>query len=79
LNQTGQELLGSNGEYVLPHNHIITTPEGINYKIVKYLGQGTFGQVVKVVNLFTGSYHAVKIIKNKQEYTIQGIVEIKIL
>ena len=27
----------------------------------------------------TGSYHAVKIIKNKQEYTIQGLVEIKIL
>ena len=31
------------------------------------------------MNLMTGSEHAVKIIKNKQEYTIQGLVEIKIL
>lgn len=31
------------------------------------------------MNLDTGSLHAVKIIKNKPEYTIQGLVEIKIL
>jgi serine/threonine protein kinase len=46
---------------------------------VQYLGQGTFGQVVKVINMSTKTVHAMKIIKNKQEYTIQSLVEIKIL
>jgi len=35
--------------------------------------------VVKCINIKTGSAHAIKIIKNKEEYTIQGLVEIKIL
>jgi hypothetical protein len=35
--------------------------------------------VVKCLNLKTGTVHAIKIIKNKQEYTIQGLVEIKVL
>ena len=34
---------------------------------------------MKCINLQTGSEHAVKIIKNKTEYILQGIVEIKIL
>jgi serine/threonine protein kinase len=38
---------------------------GVQYKIVEYLGQGTFGQVVKCINLKTNTEHAVKIIKNK--------------
>lgn len=71
--------IGAGGEYVLKQNQIIVSPENAHYKIVQYLGQGTFGQVVKCVNLKTKSVHAMKIIKNKQEYTIQGLVEIKIL
>jgi len=63
----------------LSQNQVIDSPNGDRYKIVQYLGQGTFGQVVKCINLRSGSYHAIKIIKNKQEYTIQGLVEIKIL
>lgn len=35
--------------------------------------------MVKCLNLNKGTVHAIKIIKNKQEYTIQGLVEIKIL
>lgn len=71
--------LGNGGEYVLRQNQIITSPENVRYKIVQYLGQGTFGQVVKCINLETGSEHAVKIIKNKMEYILQGLVETKIL
>lgn len=35
--------LGSGGEYVLKENQYIISPENEKYKIVKYLGQGTFG------------------------------------
>lgn len=71
--------LGTGGEYVLRQNQIIISPENVKYKIVDYIGQGTFGQVVKCVNLQTQTEHAIKIIKNKSDYTIQGLVEIKIL
>lgn len=70
LTTTNEVELGSNGEYVLSQNQVIQSPDGVEYKIIQYLGQGTFGQVVKCVNLQTGSLHAVKIIKNKQDYTI---------
>jgi dual specificity protein kinase YAK1 len=49
---------------------MIESPDGAKYKIVQYLGQGTFGQVVKCINMKTNSVHAIKIIKNKEEYTI---------
>lgn len=69
--QTTDEVeLGSHGEYVLSQNQVIQSPNGTEYKIIQFLGQGTFGQVVKCVNVQTGSLHAVKIIKNKQDYTI---------
>lgn len=35
--------------------------------------------MVKCVNIKTNQYYAIKIIKNKLEYTIQGLIEIKIL
>lgn len=62
--------LGAGGEYVLRENQIIISPENVKYKIVQYLGQGTFGQVVKCINLRTGTQHAVKIIKNKPEFIL---------
>jgi hypothetical protein len=61
-----KEILGAGGEYVLRENQVLRSPEGVHYKIVGYLGQGTFGQVVRCINLRTGSQHAIKIIKNKQ-------------
>lgn len=66
-------------ELFLSQNQVIDSPDGDRYKIVQYLGEGTFGQVVKCLNMKTGKSHAIKIIKNKEEYTIQGLVEIKIL
>ena len=60
-------------------NQILHSPEGVRYKIVGYLGQGTFGQVVRCINQSTGSQHAIKIIKNKEQFILQGLMEAKIL
>jgi dual specificity protein kinase YAK1 len=43
------------------------------------LGQGTFGQVVKCMNLSTGAEVAVKVVKNKPAYSKQGLIERQIL
>ena len=43
------------------------------------LGQGTFGQVVKCINLKTKEIVAVKVIKNKPAYYNQSLVEVAIL
>lgn len=49
------------------------------YKIVEFLGKGTFGQVVKCLNTETGDYVAVKVIKNHPSYYNQGLVEARTL
>jgi dual specificity protein kinase YAK1 len=43
------------------------------------LGKGTFGQVVKCLDLETGEHVAVKIVKNLPAYHNQGLVEVRIL
>jgi serine/threonine protein kinase len=43
------------------------------------LGKGTFGQVVKCLDLESGEHVAVKIIKNLPAYHNQGLVEVRIL
>ena len=43
------------------------------------LGQGTFGQVVRCLNLNNKKQVAIKVIKNKQNYFRQATIEIKIL
>lgn len=43
------------------------------------LGHGTFGQVVKCLNLKTREFLAVKVIKNKPAYYNQSLVEVAIL
>ena len=49
------------------------------YQVLEMLGQGTFGQVVKCVESGTGRLVAVKVIKNKPNYTKQAKLEIKVL
>lgn len=43
------------------------------------MGSGTFGQVVKTVNIETNQVVAIKVVKNKPAYFNQGLVEIQIL
>jgi Protein kinase domain len=49
------------------------------YEILDVLGKGSFGQVFKVLDHATGNTLALKVIKNKQVYLEQSIIEIEIL
>lgn len=49
------------------------------YKILEFLGKGTFGQVVKCCNTETNELVAVKVIKNHPSYYTQGLSEVYIL
>ncbi|KAJ3033951.1 dual specificity protein kinase yak1, partial [Rhizophlyctis rosea] len=66
-------------DYILYVNDILGPQEGRQYQIMDVLGQGTFGQVVKCVNLKTKETVAVKVIKNKPAYYNQSLVEVAIL
>ncbi|KAK2949749.1 putative serine/threonine protein kinase [Blattamonas nauphoetae] len=49
------------------------------YLVEAKLGQGSFGQVLRCLNLVDYSAVAIKVIKNKPAYTKQAALEIKIL
>jgi len=49
------------------------------YEVLKVLGKGSFGQVVKCKDIMNGEEVAVKIIKNKASFHSQAMVEIKLL
>lgn len=49
------------------------------YEVKALLGKGSFGQVWKCYDHKNKQMVALKIIKNKQKYNTQAIVEIKIL
>ena len=50
-----------------------------HYEIVEKLGNGTFGQVFKCIDLNTNKEVAIKILKNKKAYFRQGLLEITAL
>ncbi len=60
-------------------NDIIGNEEGRKYQILDLLGQGTFGQVVKCINLKTRDLCAVKVIKNQPAYFNQSMMEVTVL
>ncbi|KAJ3227237.1 dual specificity protein kinase yak1 [Clydaea vesicula] len=66
-------------DYILYVNDILGSKEHQQYQILDILGQGTFGQVVKCLNLKTKELVAVKVIKNKPAYYNQSLVEVAIL
>ncbi|EKE41008.1 protein kinase, putative [Entamoeba nuttalli P19] len=49
------------------------------YRVIQLLGQGTFGQVVKCIDLSTNKYVAIKILKNKPAYFKQSLIEVTVL
>ena len=57
------------------HHHTKLSNLIIRYVIKKLLGKGTFGQVVLCENIDSKENVAIKIIKNKHSYFIQGLVE----
>ena len=58
----------------IPHDHI-----GYRYEILKVLGKGSFGQVLKVYDHKTGEFAALKIIRNDKRFLYQAKREVKIL
>ena len=49
------------------------------YKVIDILGQGISGQVFKVQSLTDNNFYALKIIKNREAYKNQSLIELKIL
>lgn len=49
------------------------------FEITEVLGQGSFGQVVRTFDHKKQEWVAIKIIKNKQRFHTQALVEVKIL
>lgn len=63
------------GDYLInPGDHF-----AYRYEIVDVLGKGSFGQVLRCIDYKTGSLVAVKVIRNKQRFHAQALVEVKIL
>eukprot|EP00474_Spongospora_subterranea_P010949 CRZ11407.1 hypothetical protein [Spongospora subterranea] len=63
------------GDYrIVLHDHI-----AYRYEVLDILGNGSFGQVAKVFDHKTGTYQALKIIRNKKRFHHQALVEVRIL
>jgi dual specificity tyrosine-phosphorylation-regulated kinase 2/3/4 len=64
-----------NQEYnVVMHEHL-----GYRYEVVKKLGKGSFGIVLRVFDHKTKEFVALKILKNKKRLYKQGLVEAKLI
>jgi len=62
-------------------NYVIVQGDHLayRYEILGLLGKGSFGQVCKCLDHKTGKVVAVKIIRNKQRFHTQALVEVNIL
>ncbi|CAB4021491.1 dual specificity tyrosine-phosphorylation-regulated kinase 2-like [Paramuricea clavata] len=58
----------------VPHDHI-----AYRYEVLKIIGKGSFGQVVKVYDHKTQSYVALKMVRNEKRFHRQAAEEIRIL
>ena len=67
-------------DYILYVHDVISSPRGANrYQVLDLLGKGTFGQVVKCLDLEKNEFVAIKIVKNLPAFHSQGLVEVKLL
>ena len=49
------------------------------YEVISMLGKGSFGQVCKCLDVKTNRFVALKIIRNKERFHHQALVEVEIL
>ena len=52
---------------------------GKKYKVIEMLGEGSFGQVVKCLDIETNQFVAMKVLRNKPVYIRQGMLELTML
>lgn len=83
---TKPSIPASNGGYdneehdlILYVNSVLGNKDGQRYLVLELLGKGTFGQVARCLNLRTRELVAVKVIKGKEAYYSQSLMEITIL
>jgi len=62
-------------EYIVRYNEHL----GYRYEVIKKLGKGSFGIVLRVFDHKTNEYVALKILKNKKRLYKQGLVESKLI
>lgn len=63
------------GSYIhVPHDHI-----GYRYEVLKIIGKGSFGQVVKAYDHKTQTHVALKMVRNEKRFHRQAQEEIRIL
>eukprot|EP01086_Lenisia_limosa_P015304 TRINITY_DN4826_c0_g1_i2.p1 TRINITY_DN4826_c0_g1~~TRINITY_DN4826_c0_g1_i2.p1 ORF type:complete len:419 (+),score=72.15 TRINITY_DN4826_c0_g1_i2:19-1275(+) len=65
----------SNGDYISREGDIL----GGRYQIQAPIGKGSFGQVVKCLDIHSNEMVAVKIIKNKKPFRAQAQIEVDLL
>lgn len=80
--------MGSNNSKLLNYGfdnenqeYIVTMNEHVayRYEVVKKIGKGSFGQVIRVFDHKTKEFVALKILKNKKRLYKQGLVEAKLI
>lgn len=62
-------------EYNVKYNEHI----GFRYEVIKKLGKGSFGVVLRVFDHKLKDYCALKVLKNKKRLYKQGLVEAKLI
>lgn len=63
------------GSYIhIPHDHV-----GYRYEVLKIIGKGSFGQVVKAYDHKKHEYCALKMVRNEKRFYRQALEEIRIL
>ena len=65
----------TNGSYLtVTHDHIV-----YRYEVLRVLGKGAFGQVVKAFDHKLQEYVAVKVVRNNEKFRKQAVCEVNIL
>ncbi len=68
-----------NHDYILRVHDCIRSPGGDVYEVLDLLGVGTFGQVVKCIEVGSSRVVALKVVKNQEAYLRQALMEVYVL
>ena len=68
-----------NHDFILRVHDAIRSPNGDVYEVLDLLGVGTFGQVVKCLELGSSRTVALKVVKNQEAYLRQALMEVYVL